>query len=93
MISNLKVLILKFGGWRMAYEVHSVCPRRTSPRIMSRSWETGISRVERRIPQLYRLSRTKPNIIGGIQPIKSTDALRRTREEYRLRYRDRQKVD
>ena len=36
--------------WSMVDEVHLVCRRRTSPRIMSRSWDTAISRVERRIP-------------------------------------------
>jgi hypothetical protein len=49
MISNLKNADIEI--WGMVDEVHSVCPASIlAANYVTRSWETGIGRVERRIP-------------------------------------------
>jgi hypothetical protein len=60
MISNLKNADIEI--WGMVDEVHSVCPASIlAANYVTRSWETGISRVERRIPYLFRPSTVGPN--------------------------------
>jgi hypothetical protein len=67
MIPNLKSADIEIWCMALVDEVH-LSASNLPANYVTRSWETGISRVERRIPYLFFFVQVgpRPNINGGI---------------------------